>query len=194
MPARDAAIRARLRHIASASHGQERLHRWLSKVDPKSGAAIAPGDRHRVERALEVWIVSGQPISIWQRPTPMAEEIPSIKIALALDRLQLAVQHKPVFRLYCAEAYQYAHRGTVYPYLMEIERLGGFDGGDPAPGRHGALRVQPHNTEARRAIYRNSTELPPGAAALFRRLHAPHSVYRRRVSGLPAIARLANRA
>jgi len=89
MPARDAAVRARLRHIASASHGQERLHRWLSKVDPKSGAAIAPGDRHRVERALEVWIVSGQPISIWQRPTPMAEEIPSIKIALALDRQQL---------------------------------------------------------------------------------------------------------
>jgi len=89
MPARDAALRARLRHIASAPRGQERLHRWLSKVDPKSGAAIAPADRHRVERALEVRIVSGQPISAWQRPTPMAEEIPSIKIALALDRQQL---------------------------------------------------------------------------------------------------------
>ena len=46
----------------------------------------------------------------------------------ALDRFQMAVRHKPIFRLYCAEAYQYAHRGTVYPYGMEIERLDGFDG------------------------------------------------------------------
>ena len=44
------------------------------------------------------------------------------------DRFSLAVRHKPVFRLYCPEAYQYAHRGTVYPYGMEIERLDGFDG------------------------------------------------------------------
>ena len=44
-----------------------------------------------------------------------------------VDHLQLTVVHKPVFRLYCNEAYQYAHRGTVYPYLMEVERLNGFD-------------------------------------------------------------------
>lgn len=45
-----------------------------------------------------------------------------------VDHVQLTVRHKPVFRLYCNEAYQYAYRGTVYPYLMEVERLGGFDG------------------------------------------------------------------
>ncbi len=44
-----------------------------------------------------------------------------------VDQVQLTVVHKPVFRLYCNEAYQYAHRGTVYPYLMEVERLNGFD-------------------------------------------------------------------
>jgi hypothetical protein len=44
-----------------------------------------------------------------------------------LDRLHLSVRHAPVFRLFCGEAYQYAHRGTIYPYLMEIERLNGFD-------------------------------------------------------------------
>jgi hypothetical protein len=43
------------------------------------------------------------------------------------DHVQLTVVHKPVFRLYCNEAYQYAHRGTVYPYLMEVERLNGFE-------------------------------------------------------------------
>ena len=40
--------------------------------------------------------------------------------------IALTVRHKPVFRLYCEEAYQYAHRGTIYPYRMTLERLDGF--------------------------------------------------------------------
>ena len=48
--------------------------------------------------------------------------------ATEIDHIQLTVVHKPVFKLYCNEAYQYAHRGTIYPYLMEIERLEGFNG------------------------------------------------------------------
>lgn len=42
------------------------------------------------------------------------------------DVIALTVRHKPVFRLYCEEAYQYAHRGTIYPYRMTLERLDGF--------------------------------------------------------------------
>lgn len=42
------------------------------------------------------------------------------------DVIALTIRHKPVFRLYCEEAYQYARRGTVYPYLMTLERLDGF--------------------------------------------------------------------
>lgn len=42
------------------------------------------------------------------------------------DVISLTVRHKPVFRLHCKEAYQYARRGTVYPYLMTLERLDGF--------------------------------------------------------------------
>jgi hypothetical protein len=42
--------------------------------------------------------------------------------------LFLSIQHKPLFRLECAEAYLYAHRGSVFLYPMEIERLNGFDG------------------------------------------------------------------
>ncbi|HEY6136321.1 MAG TPA: tRNA (adenosine(37)-N6)-dimethylallyltransferase MiaA [Thermoanaerobaculia bacterium] len=81
MPGRDEALRARLRRIDPA-----RLHRWLSKVDPQSGRKIAPADRHRVERALEVWITGGRPISSWGRNV---EELPSIKIALTLERPSL---------------------------------------------------------------------------------------------------------
>jgi hypothetical protein len=42
--------------------------------------------------------------------------------------LNLSVQHKPLFRLGCPEAYLYAHRGSVFPYPMELERLNGFEG------------------------------------------------------------------
>jgi len=45
-----------------------------------------------------------------------------------LEELKLSVQHKPLFRLYCPEAYLYAHRGSVFPYPMEVERLNGYVG------------------------------------------------------------------
>jgi len=78
LPGRNEKIRRRLKKIRP-----ERLHGWLAKVDPQSGRSIAPADRHRIERALEVWIMSGQPISNWERPV---DEMPSTKIALTLDR------------------------------------------------------------------------------------------------------------
>lgn len=44
------------------------------------------------------------------------------------DTIALTIRHKPVFRLTCEEAYQYAHRGTIYPYKMTLERQNGFAG------------------------------------------------------------------
>ncbi|HYM60072.1 MAG TPA: tRNA (adenosine(37)-N6)-dimethylallyltransferase MiaA [Thermoanaerobaculia bacterium] len=89
IPARDEAIRARLRRIASRPCGPSHLHRWLSRIDPVSAARIAPADRHRVERALEVWMISGRPISNWPSPSADAPDArPAIKIALSLDRAQ----------------------------------------------------------------------------------------------------------
>ena len=45
-----------------------------------------------------------------------------------VENLQLTVRHKQVFRLFCSEAYQYANRGTIYPYQMEVQRMNGFEG------------------------------------------------------------------
>ena len=38
------------------------MHAELAKVDP-TAARLAPGDSQRIQRALEVWHVSGQPLS-----------------------------------------------------------------------------------------------------------------------------------
>ncbi len=86
MPGRDEALRARLRRLLATPRGAARAHRWLARVDPAAAARIAPADRHRVERALEVWILTRRPISARTPPGPDSPLRPSIVLALRLPR------------------------------------------------------------------------------------------------------------
>jgi tRNA dimethylallyltransferase len=61
-PGRDAACRARLDAIA-ARRGVERLHRMLGRVDPASAARVQPRDQKRLVRALEVYFLTGRPLT-----------------------------------------------------------------------------------------------------------------------------------
>ena len=47
--------------------GKEALHAQLAAIDPKTAARLHPNDVHRVVRALEVFRLTGQPISAWQQ-------------------------------------------------------------------------------------------------------------------------------
>ncbi len=68
-------------------------------------------------------MIANQPVEYLANVASLAEATAAIA-----NTVQLTVQHKPIFKLTCNEAYQYGHRGTIYPYAMQIERLGGFDG------------------------------------------------------------------
>src|SRR5262249_26836494 len=61
-PSRDEPLRRRLERVAAA-RGPERLHRWLAQIDSASAARIAVNDVKRVVRALEVWILTGRPLT-----------------------------------------------------------------------------------------------------------------------------------
>jgi tRNA dimethylallyltransferase len=61
-PARDDEIRGRLEHLA-ARRGVERLHTWLGRVDPASAGRIQPRDLKRIVRALEVYLLTGTPLT-----------------------------------------------------------------------------------------------------------------------------------
>ena len=61
-PARDDRLRGRLETVAR-HHGVERLHRLLREKDPASGARVLPRDLKRIVRALEVYYLTGRPIS-----------------------------------------------------------------------------------------------------------------------------------
>ena len=67
-------LRAELDARAAVS-GWPALHEELRRVDPEAAARIAPNDAQRIQRALEVWHSTGQPISHLQRATvsPLAD-------------------------------------------------------------------------------------------------------------------------
>jgi len=62
MPKADAQVRANLEAEAQAK-GWPALHAELARVDPVTAARLAPGDSQRIQRALEVFRVSGRPLS-----------------------------------------------------------------------------------------------------------------------------------
>jgi tRNA dimethylallyltransferase len=61
-PGRDEPLRRRLERVA-ARKGPARLHRWLAQVDPASAQRIQPRDVKRLVRALEVWTLTGRPLT-----------------------------------------------------------------------------------------------------------------------------------
>jgi tRNA dimethylallyltransferase len=62
LPASDAKVRASL-EAEAAAQGWPALHAELQRVDPPTAARLAPHDAQRISRALEVWRVSGRPLS-----------------------------------------------------------------------------------------------------------------------------------
>jgi tRNA dimethylallyltransferase len=62
LPAADPSVRAAL-DAQAAERGWPALHAELARVDPDTAARLAPNDAQRVQRALEVWQLTGQPLS-----------------------------------------------------------------------------------------------------------------------------------
>lgn len=62
MPAANPEVRAML-DAQAAVRGWPAMHTLLSGLDPITAARLAPGDSQRIQRALEVWHISGKPLS-----------------------------------------------------------------------------------------------------------------------------------
>ena len=62
LPQADARVRGAL-DAEAARRGWPALHAELEKVDPKTAQRIAPNDSQRIQRALEVWRITGKPLS-----------------------------------------------------------------------------------------------------------------------------------
>jgi len=62
LPAADATVRAQL-DADAAREGWPALHARLAAVDPATAARLAPNDSQRIQRALEVFLLTGEPMS-----------------------------------------------------------------------------------------------------------------------------------
>ncbi|MGE5815842.1 MAG: tRNA (adenosine(37)-N6)-dimethylallyltransferase MiaA [Acidobacteriota bacterium] len=88
-PGRDVRTRERLARIAE-KRGPERLHRWLTRVDPESGLRIQPRDLKRIVRALEVYCLTRRPLTehFAQTRAPLADyAVTPLALTLPAERI-----------------------------------------------------------------------------------------------------------
>ncbi len=81
LPTADAALRAAL-DARAAREGWPALHAELARVDPASAGRMHPNDAQRIQRALEVYLASGRPMSAWHAGTAPAHGLRLARWAL----------------------------------------------------------------------------------------------------------------
>ncbi len=124
MPAADAGVRAALAGEA-AQRGWPALHADLAAIDPDAARRIGPGDPQRIQRALEVYRLSGETISAWQRrpPPPRA---PWQVLPLVLAPRERSVLHERIARRFDlmleAGFLDEVHRLRALPQLQAVSR------------------------------------------------------------------------
>ncbi|AET88270.1 tRNA delta(2)-isopentenylpyrophosphate transferase [Burkholderia sp. YI23] len=96
LPSADADVRAAL-DADAARDGWPALHARLAEVDPQTAARLAPNDSQRIQRALEVFMLSGKPMSaLLAAPRIQDRETPYRFVPVALEPSDRAVLHKRI--------------------------------------------------------------------------------------------------
>ncbi len=93
LPGADPALRASLRERMERE-GAEALHRELAAVDPAAAAAIHPRNRQRIQRALEVYLLTGRPIT--ELHAGGEEGLPWRSLQVAVAPADRAVLHRRI--------------------------------------------------------------------------------------------------
>jgi tRNA dimethylallyltransferase len=95
MPEADAGTRARIEADAN-ERGWAAMHAELQRIDPEAAARIHATDAQRIQRALEVFRLSGRTISDWRRAALNAPRLPFRVLKLVLAPTDRAVLHRRI--------------------------------------------------------------------------------------------------
>jgi len=130
MPAASAAVRAEL-EARAAAQGWPALHGELTAVDARAASKIHPHDAQRIQRALEVYQLTGRTISDWQgAPATARDDIRWLKFALVpTDRIALGRALEERFSAMLdagllAEVAALYQRADLHPELPAIRSVG----------------------------------------------------------------------
>lgn len=94
LPEADAAVRAGL-DTEIAQHGIQHLHQQLAQVDAETAARLHPTDTQRIQRAMEVYRLTGQPMSTLLKQKSNSE-LPYRFLSIALIPSDRAVLHQRI--------------------------------------------------------------------------------------------------
>jgi tRNA dimethylallyltransferase len=129
LPRADRAVRAALDRDA-AQLGLGALHERLRRVDPTAAARIAPSDRQRIQRALEVHALTSRPITELQRARTDGERRRVLALALVPEsRADLAARIERRFDAmvtagFVQEVEQLRARGDLTPDMPALRSVG----------------------------------------------------------------------
>ncbi len=131
LPPADAAIRARL-EAEAAAQGWPALHARLAAVDPVTAARLHPNHSQRIQRALEVFELTGRPLSALQA-APGGESLAGQYriLAFAPDIPRAELHRRIAVRFHAmldaglvAEVQRLRARGDLHPGLPAIRAVG----------------------------------------------------------------------
>ncbi len=130
MPVADAALREQLAAEAQ-QRGWPAMHAELARVDPRAASGIHPNHSQRIQRALEVFRLTGKPISELQQHNELGElSHRFVNLALLpVDRQMLHQRIDERFRQMLAEGFideveNLYRRGDLHTELPSIRAVG----------------------------------------------------------------------
>jgi tRNA dimethylallyltransferase len=132
-PQTDESLRRKLNKLRER-HGPEHLHRLLQRLDPQSAVELFPRDWPRVQRAIEVRLQTGAPMSKQKTDGPRPQE--------SARHLRVIVLNPPRLELY-ARINERTEKHFAAGLVEEVKTLLAEDvpGNSNALGAHGYRRV-----------------------------------------------------
>ena len=95
LPESDAQIRAQI-DAQAADLGWPAMHAQLAQIDPITAARIEPNDAQRINRALEIFHISGKPMAEWLAEDTTTHELSFKPILTALIPEPRAILHERI--------------------------------------------------------------------------------------------------
>ena len=153
LPGADAALREQLESDAQ-QNGWPALHARLAELDPMTAARLKPTDSQRIQRALEICLLSGQPMSALLAPQRRAPDTEGMRfVSIALEPSDRLVLHRRIADRFgqmldnglIDEVQALRARGDLHPALPSMRSVGyrqvwaWLDEGAPSAGRQAMI-------------------------------------------------------
>jgi tRNA dimethylallyltransferase len=130
LPSADPALRAEL-EAEAARDGWAAMHARLAEVDPETAARLHPNDAQRIQRALEIYRLSGVPASRqFRQPRGPGDAGPVLRVAVCPAqreelRQRIALRFKAMIAQgFVAEVARLRERGDLHPELPSMRAVG----------------------------------------------------------------------